>query len=474
MNTASNPLWEGKGISAPALNYTAGKDIILDKKLVPYELKVIKVHIDMLSKRGLLKNEDNSKITAVLEEIKELDTLGKFQMKVELEDVHSNVEQYIISKLGMEIGGNVRLAIARNDQVYTDLRLFYKDELNKNCQLLKKLILTLAQISEGHTQTIMPGYTHLRISQPITLGFFLCSKAYHFLDDLHNLEYDLAQINKCPLGIFEMSGTCANIDRHYTANALGFSKPTENALYTANQRGEIEIKILSDLSLMALHIKRFVGELILFSTHEFGFLKISSKYTTGGTAQPNLENPDTLEVMRANCAKIMGAQQTLFMMMGCLPSGFNRDTQETKGVIFDALELVGPTLILLEGIIKTCEFDTEKMQNTAEINFSSAPDYTIELAISSGLSFRESYKIVKHIIKNKMIKNSLREIDSKMLSSCAQDLLGKKISFENMPSLANFCTGKTALLRESFGGSSQKQVMGMVHQLMAEVDKNQA
>ena len=468
MSTKFNPLTEGQKTCELAINYTAGNDIVHDKKLVKYELLVLRAHLAMLEKQHLITKQDYEKIIPVLDEISALDKEGKFELKVELEDVHSNVEQYILSKVGMEAGGNVRLAIARNDQVYTDLRMYYKDKLSEISNGLKSIILELASLSKEHSGTIMPGYTHLRISQPITYGFFLSAKAYHFYDDLCNLDYDYKQIDKCPLGIFEMSGTHAPIDREFTSSALGFSKPTENSLYTANQRGEVEIKICSDLSLLALHIKRFMSELMLFSTHEFGFIEISSEYTTGGTAQPNLVNPDTLEVIRANCSKIMGTHSALLHIMDSLPSGYNRDTQETKGIMFEALEIMLPTLEILQGIAKSLKLNKQRMEQVAGLNFSNAPDYTIQLAMSSGLSFRESYKIIKHIISSKLISSSMDEIDSDMLNSVCEKLLGKKISV-NMQDFDSVLGPRVALNRKSLGSSSPKEVMKMADELMEKV-----
>src|SRR3989338_696921 len=305
--TTNNPLWsegEDKNFGKIAVEYAAGQDVILGKAFVQYECLVNQAHQLMLLKQNILPINQVKKILEVLEEIKKLDKEGKFDLKKELEDVHSNVEQYILDKLGIEIGGNLRLGIARNDQIYTDTRMYIRDNVLFISNQLIYLITGLSFEANKYSGAIMPGYTHLRVSQSITYGHWLTAKAYHFLDDLNNLIFNFEQVNKCPLGIFEMAGTQLSIDRKLTAEYLGFDGITENSLYTANSRGEVETKLLADLSILALHIKRTMSEVIMWSTHEFGFVQINDLYTTGGTAQPNLKNPDTLEIVRANCARI--------------------------------------------------------------------------------------------------------------------------------------------------------------------------
>lgn len=307
MNT--NPFWgegENKDFGKVAIEYAAGADVVLDQQFVQYECLVNQAHITMLLKTHILSQTIAKKLLIGLEEIKKLDKEGKFLLRKELEDVHSNVEGYLIEKLGIEVGGYLRLGIARNDQVYTDTRMFMRDQLLILGEEMMELLTGLITYAKKHTRTIMPGYTHLRISQPITYGHWLMGKAYHFYDDLRDILYYYDTVNYCPLGIFEMAGTSLPIDRYYTANLLGFTAPTPHSLYTASQRGEIEAKLLSILTQLALHVRRTMTEVILFSSHEFGLLNIDDAYTTGGTAQPNLENPDTLEVVRANMARLSG------------------------------------------------------------------------------------------------------------------------------------------------------------------------
>src|SRR3989344_255297 len=472
MKKSNNPLWgegEKKNFGKVAVEYAAGDDIVLDKIFVQYECLVNQAHQLMLLKQNILPLSQVKKIFKVLEEIKKLDKQEKFVLKKELEDVHSNVEQYVINKLGIEIGGNLRLGIARNDQVYTDTRMFMRDKILLIGHLLIGLINGLNNEAKKHTKTIMPGYTHLRVSQSITYGHWLTAKSYHFLDDLKNLIYDFEQINKCPLGIFEMAGSQLPLDRKITAKYLGFDGITKNSLSTANSRGEIEAKLLADLSILALHIKRTMNEVILWSTDEFGFLKIDDLYTTGGTAQPNLKNPDTLEVVRANCAKIYGRFLETLVIMDSLPSGFNRDTQQTKPALFESISIVEKTLPVFTGIMTSLSVNKEKMAKAAEINFANAPDVAVQIAQKGGVSFRVAYKIVKTLIKQKYLKNSFSELTPKIIEKVSEKVLKKKVSL-NQKDINKVSTSDACVYnRASEGGPSPYQCLLMIEDIKKKV-----
>ncbi|MBI2641897.1 argininosuccinate lyase [Candidatus Roizmanbacteria bacterium] len=468
MNNSNNPLWsegENKDFGKIAVEYAAGQDVVLDKQFVYYECLVNQAHQLMLLKQKILPAFQVKKIVAALEEIKKLDESGKFLLKKALEDVHSNIEHYILDKLGIEIGGNLRLGITRNDQVYTDTRMFMRDEIVSISKLLIDVINALISQAGKHLDTIMPGYTHLRVSQSITYGHWLTAKGYHFLDDLKNLMYDFGQINRCPLGIFEMAGTQLPIDRKLTAYYLGFDGICENSLYTANSRGEIEVKLLADLSIIALHIRRTMNEVIMWSTHEFGFLKIADQYATGGTAQPNLKNPDTLEVIRANCAKLYGRFWETLITMDSLPSGFNRDTQQTKHALFESIGMIEETLPIFSGIMNSLIINKETMAKGAEINFANAPDITVQVAIKGKVSFREAYKVVKTLIKDKYLKNNFLKLTPHLLTSVSYKVLGKKIILKQSD-LDKVTTAKVCVdNRISEGGPSPIQVKSMIEDI---------
>lgn len=472
MKNSTNPFWNTdnkKNFGTVAIDYAAGKDILLDKEFVLSECLVNEAHQLMLLKTGILSKKQVASIIKVLEKIKKDYGKGQFILKKELEDVHSNVEKFVIDTLGIEIGGNLRLGIARNDQIYTDSRIFLRNKILSILDLLVNLNKILLTISIKNIDTIMPGYTHSRISQPITFAHWSLSKCYHFLDDINNLEYDFQQVNLSPLGIFEFAGTHLPIDRKMTAKLLGFDGILTNSLYTADSRGELEAKILADFSLLALHIKRTIHELILWSTREYNLIQIDDLYTTGGTAQPNLKNPDTLEVIRANCAKIYGKFLETIVIMDSLPSGYNRDTQQTKSTIFESVEIIENALPVFTGILNSLKLNKDQMLKSAEINFSTAPDLTNQIAVKANISFREAYLVMKSVIKKGYIKESLKELTSEMLSKVAKDVLHKEIHVEqeDINELAD--VKKRILSIKSEGGPSPKECLNMIKDLEKKV-----
>lgn len=472
MKKTINSLWGGDNdnFGQVAVKYAASADVTLDQQLVEYECLVDQAHVVMLHQQDLIDGKVAKKLLEGLEKIKVLDNQGKFKLKPELEDVHSNVEQYLIDKLGIEIGGYLRLGIARNDQVYTDTKLWLKQELIMVAKQLVSLVEGLKKSASEQTKTVMPGYTHWRVSQPITFGHWLIAKAIHFFDDLEHVLITFDEIDGCPLGIFEMAGTHLPIDRQLTAKLLGFSRVTPNSLYTANQRGELEIKLLADFSLLALHIRRTMNEIIIFSSHEFGLIKINDLYTSGGTAQPNLKNPDTLEVVRANMAGIWGQLMTLLAMMDPLPSGYNRDTQQTKPVLLTAVKEIQRVLPILEGILTSLEVNEERMLKVAGMNFSVAPDLAVQLTVKGRVSFREAYKVVKLLVGKGWLNGDFDKLTPGLVNRAALEALGKSLKV-NQIDLDQVKTVKAAALgHTSLGGSAPGEVEKQIEQLNQQLD----
>lgn len=460
-----NNLWntdQDKNFGRYAITYATGDDIILDRQLVQYECRVNQAYMSMLAKQGILTENKTKPIISALEKIKKLDQQGKFVLDQNLEDVHSNVEQYIIDKLGVAVGGNLRLGMARNDQIYTDTRLYLKDQIATLIKIINNTIGVLSKIASQHLKTIMPGYTHLRISQPITYAHYLTSKIYHLLDDVDNLIYDFELVNKCPLGIFEMAGTHLNIDRKYLSAKLGFASDSGHSLYTANSRGEIEAKVISSLVLLSLHIRRTMNELIIFSTHEFGLLDIDDQYTSGGTAQPNLTNPDTLEVLRANMAKLPALFQETVAIMDMLPSGFMRDTQQTKAIIFQSFDYIKKGLPIFEGIMSSLKINRERMAVLADKNFSTAPDMCIQVAIKGKISFRQAYLVIKYIIKSGYLENNLNQLTPQLISDVGRKILNKPIIIRQQDIDAVKNAFNSVMSHKSKGGPAPETVKEML------------
>ena len=471
-----NPFWgegENKNFGKIAISYAAGEDVVLDQAFVSNECLVNQAHVLMLLKQKIIKKNIAGKLLYGLAEIKEMDKKGKFILKKELEDVHSNVEQYLIEKYGLAVGGYLRLGIARNDQVYTDTRMYMREKILTLGSLLVDLIEALVKVAQKHLTTIMPGYTHLRISQPITYAHWLMAKAYHFYDDLVNILITYEIVNICPLGIFEMAGTNLPIDRKLTARLLGFEKATPHSLYTASQRGELEALLISALAFLALHIRRTMNEVILFSTNEFQLLTINDLYTTGGTAQPNLKNPDTVEVVRAKMASMLPALVETIVVMDVLSSGYNRDSQQTKPLLFKSINMMEETIPIVMGILSTLKVNKDQMEKVANFNFATAPAVSVQLSIKGGVSFREAYKVVKTLIKEGYLKDSFAELTPDLVAVVSQKTIGKKIVVTAKDIRRVATARECALSHTSYGGPAPKQVKKMIGDLKAKLNKKQ-
>lgn len=461
----SNPFWgasENSNFGKIAIEYAAGQDVILDKHFVQYECYVDKAHVLMLYKQKLISHTVAKKLLKCLTEIQELDKQNKFELKIELEDVHSNIEQYVINKTGIEVGGYLRLAIARNDQIYTDTLMYMKNHLLIISSHLLVTINQLLVVAEANVDTIMPGYTHMRISQPITVGHWLMAKAYHLIDDVDHILYAVNSIDKCPLGIVEMAGTSLDLDREYLSTLLGFEKPTENSLYTSNQRGENEVKILSVLSLLAMHMRRTMQELIIYSGSEFGLVELNDLYVTSGTAQPNLRNPDTLEVIRANCPKVYSKLIETLMIMDIQTSGYNRDTQQTKSSLLEGLKIIEDTVPVFGGILTSLKYNKKKMLETASLNFGIAPDVAFKLCIKGNISFRESYKVVKSLIRDGYLNKSFSELTPELIKIVSKKILNKKVEIKKEDLIEFRNIQNSVFSHTCYGGPAPSQVMNMI------------
>lgn len=470
-STHDVPFWKDavdEEFGSVAIGYAGGADVVLDTQFIPYECDVNTAWVLMLLKQKLIPETVGKKLLLGIASIATQHTKGTYVLNPDLEDVHSNIEQTLISELGIEVGGYMRLGIARNDQVYTDTRMWLRDHIIAVCEQILHLISLALVWSQSQTRTIMPGYTHLRVSQSITAAHWMTAKAYHFLDDVKQIIrwYDI--VNYCPLGIAEMAGTHLFIDRAYVSDLLGFTAPTPHSLYSANQRGESEAKIIGELSGLAMHIRRTMSELILFTGGEFGLFEVGSAYTTGGTAQPNLINPDALEAVRASMARIPALGIETTMIMDTLPSGYIRDTQATKRTVFDAFSIMEQSIPVVSGILSSIVPNKKRMEELANSNFATAPDMTNQLSVCGCVSFREAYHVVKAIIKSGSI-DSFTQMTPQLVAKTAMEILKKPIVISQSQINAVATSRASVMAHTSFGGPAPSQVKSMIKKLKKEV-----
>jgi argininosuccinate lyase len=449
----------------------AGQDIVHDEQFIKHDIDVLEAHMLMLSKTGLVADDVLVKTLGSLEKIRSLYKAGEYKMKMELEDVHSNIESSVIKDVGIENGGWLRLGIARNDQIYTDTRMYMREHINVIAGEVLDLIQVFLELAAANLETVMPGYTHLRISQPITLAHWATAKVEHFLDDLDRLGNVYGHVNQSPLGIVEMAGTHLPIDRQYEAELLGFDKVLMNSLYASNTRGEVEAMMLCDLSMLMLHCRRVAQEIILWSTYEFGFIELDQGYTTGGTAQPNLRNPDAVEMIRDKAPKVVSKLFQVISIMDLLPSGYNKDTQESKSCIFEAVETVEQTLLVLKGVVSSLKLNKERMRSLSGMNFATAPDVTTQLALKSGVDFRSCYLVVKKLIRGGYLKESFNELTPELISAVSKETIDKeiKVTMEELYEVQDPI--RCALSHTSIGGPAPEEVNRMIGELGKEVSK---
>lgn len=419
----SKMLWGGRFSKEPSkklLEYNSRENLQLDARIVPYDVEGSRAHVAMLNAVGMLEKNEAASILRALNEVERLWREGKFELKLENEDVHLNVEKFVAGKAG-EAAAKMHTARSRNDQVSVDLRMFLRDEMNEIIAGTLKLVNVLLETSEKNTETIMPGYTHTRVAQPITAGFWLSAHAAALLRDVEKLEQAYARMNACPLGAGAGAGTSWKIDRKLTAELLGFEGVQENALDAINSRNEFEVEVLGVLSLLAAKIGKLAGELVLFSGSEFGFIELSDEHATGSSIMPQKKNPDALEIMRARAARVLGNFVAALAIEKETISGYNSDFQEVKPLLFESLELVKTSLELLPEIIGEMKFDEERMLEACEENFACATDLADLLARKGGVPFRKSHEIVGGIVKECIAKKkTLKDVTAKQVKEKAR------------------------------------------------------
>ena len=411
--------------------FTAGEDVSLDQLLVKYDVVGSIVHAMMLQKIGILTEDELMDLKKTLLEIIELNKKGQFKIEAWEEDVHTKIENYLTSKLG-ESGKKIHTGRSRNDQVLVDLRLYTKEKLLKIQKNLLNLCNALITFSKENKSLPMPGYTHLQKAMPSSVDLWALSFVESLLDDLTFTKsvYNLNDQN--PLGSGAGYGTPINLDRELTTNLLGFKKLQNNVLYVQNSRGKIESMVLAALAQIMLDLSKLSNDLILFSTEEFGFFEIPEEFKTGSSMMPKKRNPDALELIRARVSKVLSYYFQIMNTIKDLPSGYNRDLQETKEPILKGLTITNSCLEMMTSIINDLKVNKEKLEKAFSPEIYAA-DKAFEL-VAQGIPFREAYREIERNLE-KVELTSPEEIIKKRKSKgttgdLGLDELEKKIKEE--------------------------------------------
>ena len=420
-----------------------------DYRLAKYDIEVSIAHAMMLAKSDVIKKEECDVIVNGLKDIKKEINEGKFELKKQLEDIHMNIENRLTEIIG-PVAGKLHTARSRNDQVATDTRLFLIEKINYLVSLIEENQKILSQQALDNFDAVMPGYTHLQIAQPITLGHHLLSYVELLNRDKLRLMDTLERLNESPLGAAAMAGTSYPIDRKYSAKLLGFDKPMSNSIDAVSSR-DMLLETLSNIAILSVNLSRLAEEIILWVSAEFNYITLPDSLTTGSSIMPQKRNPDGAEIIRSKAGRVIGSLNTLLVVMKGLPLTYNKDLQEDKEPLFDAIDTIELSLQVMCKMICDMKPNRDRMLKSAKNGFSIATDIADVLVQSLGIPFREAHKIVGSIVStaeanNKSLEDLLVEDYQKIDPRITIELVNK-ISFDNI------IHNKTSL-----GGSAPKNV----------------
>ncbi|HIE16999.1 MAG TPA: argininosuccinate lyase [Dehalococcoidia bacterium] len=372
-------------------DFIVGDDYILDQKLVRYDCTASIAHAKMLGRIGILETEEVQKLVKVLDELIELDKAGKFKISKEQEDVHTAIEEYLTKKLG-DLGKKIHTARSRNDQVLTALRLYYREELTDCKKLVQDFVAVMKKFVRKYGRTRLPGYTHSRKAMPSSISMWGNSFVNSMQDNLKAIDFALGLIDQSPLGTGAGYGVPLVIDRAYTAELLGFRKVQRNPIYAQNSRGKFESTILHALTQIMFDLNKMASDLVIFTMPEFGYFELPREFCTGSSIMPQKQNPDVLELLRANYHVVVSHEFQVKNIIGNLMSGYNRDLQLTKEPMMRGLEITKKSLSVTNLILESLKVNKENC-NKALTKDIYATEEVYEL-VRQGVPFREAYKTI--------------------------------------------------------------------------------
>jgi argininosuccinate lyase len=447
---ASNQMWGGRFASGPsAVMEAINASIGFDRKLYAQDIRGSLAHAEMLARAGILSAEDNKKIAHGLNTILSKIEAGTFEFSTRLEDIHMNVEARLAELVG-PAAGRLHTARSRNDQVALDFRLWVKEETGRVAAALKALIGALLDRAEEHAATVMPGFTHLQPAQPVTFGHHLMAYVEMFGRDLWRAHDAIERMNESPLGAAALAGTGFPIDRRMTAEALGFREPTRNSIDSVSDR-DFALEFLALGSIAGTHLSRMAEEIVIWSTPQFGFVRLSDSFSTGSSIMPQKKNPDAAELVRAKTGRLNGHLVALLTVMKGLPLTYSKDMQEDKESVFDAAETLDLMLAAMTGMIGDLAVNAAAMKKAAGAGYSTATDLADWLVREADLPFREAHHVAGRAValaeekKCGLEKLSLEELQA--IHPAVTDGVYSVLSVQN-----------SVRSRTSFGGTAPAEV----------------
>jgi argininosuccinate lyase len=450
-------LWDGRFSAGPAQDMVAfGECLDVDMQMWREDLTGSRAHVEVLLDAGLIDTEGRDRILEGLRLVEAELAEGSYVPGPELEDVHMAVEARLIHHIGEAIGGKLHTARSRNDQVATDVRLWLRARLEHLESALVGLVSALSGRAESDGQVLMPGFTHLQRGQPILLGHHLLAHAWSFQRDAGRVRDALRRLDACPLGAGALAGTPHPIDRHLSARLLGFSGPVENAMDAVAARDH-ELEALSACAIAMTHLSRLSEEVVLWSTAEFSFARVGEGYATGSSIMPQKRNPDAAELIRGKSGRVIGSLMACFTLVKGLPMAYNRDLQEDRAALFDAVATTLASVQIATGMVKTLAFNKDRYEEALEGDFLLATELADHLA-TRGVPFRQAHHVVGRLVAD-------------------LEARGENFSAVDLPMLRTFheAFGEDALealnprhaaeRRVSYGGTSSSEIARQVQGL---------
>lgn len=462
----ANKMWGGRFAASPAeIMQEINVSISFDKVLAPQDIRGSKAHAAMLAETGIITKSDAREILKGLDQVAAEIEDGNFTFSRALEDVHMNVESRLKELIGAP-AGRLHTARSRNDQVATDFRLFVRDSTDGIIKLLGDLQAVLVAKAEEHAATVMPGFTHLQPAQPVTFGHHLLAYVEMLGRDKGRFTDARRRLNECPLGSAALAGTPFPIDRAKTAEVLGFDRPMANSLDGVSDR-DFALEVLAAASITAVHLSRFAEEIVLWMTPQFGFIRLSDRFTTGSSIMPQKRNPDAAELVRAKVGRIAAAFQGLLMVMKGLPLAYSKDMQEDKEATFDALASLRLALAAMTGMVGDLEPDKERMRAAAGRGYSTATDLADWLVRELKMPFRDAHHVTGSIVKAAEDRGlDLENVPLDVMQAVEPkitDAVYSVLSVEN-----------SVKSRKSYGGTSPQNVAKMARAWVRRLEKEGA
>ena len=460
-NNTEKP-WSGR-FTAPTDEFVEQftQSVSYDQRLAHYDIMGSIAHVRMLAKVNVITKTESEQIIDGLAQIKAEIDANQFNWSIALEDVHMNIETALVQRIG-DVGKKLHTGRSRNDQIATDIRLYLRHEIDEISGKINDVLKVLLTLALEHAETIMPGFTHLQSAQPVTFGHHLMAWAEMLLRDRSRLKDCRKRLNLLPLGAAALAGTTYPIDRAYVAELLEFDGVTQNSLDSVSDR-DFAIEFSADASLIMMHLSRFSEELIIWMSQAAGFIDLGDAWCTGSSIMPQKKNPDIPELVRGKTGRVYGDLMALLTLMKAQPLAYNRDNQEDKESLFDAIDTVKMSLIAYAGLIPSITVNREAMYLAAAKGFATATDLADYLVVN-GLAFRDAHEIVgktvQFAIQHKKTLSELSLPELQQFSDIIKDDVFAVLELEGSVSARNH-----------IGGTAPEQVKAAIARLEKQINE---